>query len=248
MKVYCGWVCPSINECLVLVLLAWNRRLSPLGQSSRCDLISCWSSRGMMSSSANPESTTLCCRAPPPHTHIHTQAKSPSRFLYPFLFFSNSLWILLNKTKNISPALSYTNIRSFGFSVFFLFPFNYTLFFIAPSIQLSSRCQKPKGQPFLSSAMGRRSHKEEHWLRVWEDCYFQMGICKTLTIEQRYDQELITFSFHQADYTATGTDLFKLISRLAKCLSNHTWCFDRAQEGQLSVCCIMCLVLRQYFT
>lgn len=46
---------------------AFNCVLVHLGQGSRCDLISCGRSWGMMSPSADPESTTGSCRSPLPN-------------------------------------------------------------------------------------------------------------------------------------------------------------------------------------
>lgn len=159
----------------MLAHLGWNSRLSPLGRGSRCDLISCGSSRGMMSSSANPESTTVRCRAPttaptPSPSPKHPESLSHLRFFFvrSLLFLSKSLWIpLFSKstsqiTKKLPPPLllpyrhSFIRLSCLPVVSFLSFLISLSLllsffFFssIRPSVPKSSRSE---GQKFLSPA------------------------------------------------------------------------------------------------
>lgn len=58
---------------------AFNCVLVHLGQGPRCDLISCGRSWGMMSLSADPESTTGSCRSPPSPPTLDALCISPSQ-------------------------------------------------------------------------------------------------------------------------------------------------------------------------
>lgn len=114
----------------VLVHLGWNGRLSLLGRGSCCDLISCESSRGMMSSSSDLELTTVRCRAPPLPPSPTTMSlfvisvffffACSSSSLTPYEFFF-SLSQLLGWQKTSPCCLAQTSINSaFLSSCYFL--------------------------------------------------------------------------------------------------------------------------------
>lgn len=133
--------------------LGWNGRLSALGRGSCCDLISCGSSRGMMSSSFDLESTTVRCSPPPPdHHHPPTPwvslsslflfCSSPSLTPYEFL---SSLSQLLTQQKTSSPCRPAQAFINSAFLSSCYFSFIWMFLCITPS---ALTCQKKGGSVF----------------------------------------------------------------------------------------------------